>query len=98
MNENPLGYQNLPRAVRLTEREAQVLAVLVAFPDEDIALERGVAYLGLVPVAPRTVNNLLRLCAISLRMSGLAGGGTEYYTINETGRDLLAAHWGLEPE
>ena len=57
--------------------------------DGELVYERGSGYIGLEPVAARTVFALLRLCAISVE-DGSEPGRFERYTINETGRKLLA--------
>jgi hypothetical protein len=54
----------------------------------ELVYERGVGYLGLSPVAGRTVFALLRLCAISLE-TGSVIGECERYRINETGEAYL---------
>jgi hypothetical protein len=64
-------------------------------PDDDegeLVYERGSAYLGDVPVAPRTVFALIRLCAISEQPFGPIGS-VERYRINETGREILEGNY-----
>ena len=58
----------------------------------ELAYERGRGYLGLEPVAARTVFALLRMCAISSEtpMHDIGTPGhVERYVINETGERLL---------
>jgi hypothetical protein len=77
----------------LSPRQLAVLAVMAALEhdadaDGELVRERGHAYLGEAPVASRTVNALLRACAIS----DTGQGGIERYVINSTGHEILARH------
>ena len=54
----------------------------------DYAREKKLAYLGLEPVAPRTVFGMLRACAITSNSDNKAEG-PQYYRITETGRQIL---------
>lgn len=79
----------------LTKRQREVLTQMRDRRDEEdgeLVYERGRGYIGLEPVASRTVYALLRLCAIHLEppMNDI-GRGVERYTINDTGRALLDA-------
>jgi hypothetical protein len=59
--------------------------------DEDLVYERGSGYVGdTCVVSGRTLFALLRHCAISEEI-GSEVGGFERYSINSTGRELLAA-------
>ena len=76
----------------LTPRQLEVLAVMAAHYEDDegeLCYERGVAYLGDVRIAARTVTALLRACAI--RAEHEQNAPVERYRINSTGRALLAA-------
>ena len=76
----------------LTKRQREVLEIMDKLVDDEageLVYERGRGYIGLEPVAGRTVFALLRLCAIGLE-DGSEVGRFERYTINETGRKLLA--------
>jgi hypothetical protein len=80
---------------QLTERQLDVLARLAEAEDDDdmdeaeIVREHGEAYIGTVRIASRTVNALLRACAI--RRTSEDRDEFERFSINETGRQLLAA-------
>lgn len=83
-------HPKLP-AVSLTARQIAVLAEMARDRhDEDCELvyERGVCYVGLTRIAPRTFWALVQACAISLEADRVMGG-FERWTINETGRRLL---------
>lgn len=80
----------------LTRRQLDVLRRMAEHPDDDegeLVRDRVDAFLGDDRVASRTVNALLRACAIS---QGAWGGAVERYRINETGRDILKLR-GLLP-
>lgn len=80
----------------LTKRQREVLTIMRDnrhTDDGELVYERGRGYLGLEPVAPRTLYALLRLCAIDLDTpQNDIGRGVERYTINETGEALLTAN------
>ncbi len=85
---------------RLTRREAEVLGALVAFadePDGELVYQRGTAWLGLQKVSKIIVFSLLRSMFISLR-GGLdeVTYGVEHYHVNETGKEALWDHWGID--
>lgn len=75
----------------LSPREAEILAVMLAF-DEELIYERGSAYVGLIKVSARLVFSLIRKAAVSESSPGPA----EHYRINSTGCKLLSNHWGIE--
>lgn len=54
----------------------------------ELVQEKGKAWIGYYQTSPRTVNALLRFCAISLE-DGCILGKFERYTINGTGREIL---------
>ena len=73
----------------LTPRQVAILRQMAAHVDDEdgeLVYERGVGYLGLERVAPRTVFALLRLCAIT---SENEPGGVERFHITGTGLQLL---------
>ena len=77
--------------VRLTPRQGEILEIMARHRDTDegeLVYERGAGYLGLSPVAGRTVFALLRICAISPEQ-GSKVGEFERYRINETGRSYV---------
>ena len=81
----------------LTPRAAEILRRLRdATEDTDDAelvyAEGAGGFLGSEPVARRTVFQLIRLCAVSLDCFSKAGEGLERYSINETGRAILAEY------
>lgn len=79
---------NLPD-IALTKRQLEVLQRMrdnFANEDGELVYESGSGYLGLERVSGRTVNNLLRACAI--RADGVPGA-LERYRINQTGREIL---------
>lgn len=71
-----------------TKRQLQILR-LMRDSDEELVYERGTGYVGIEKVSAGTVFGLLRLCAIRME-AGSEVGGFERYTINSTGRELLA--------
>lgn len=76
----------------LTKRQREILTQMAEHPDDndgEIAYERGSAYLGDTPIAPRTVFALIRLMAISEEGQSQVGKGVERYRINDTGRALI---------
>jgi hypothetical protein len=76
----------------LTAREAEVLAVMWAFPEEPLVYERGDAWLGGVHLSARLVFSLIRKMCIS-EIGEPAP--VEHYRINSTGRRALRDHWGV---
>jgi len=78
--------------MNLTKRQREALDRMERC-EEELVYERGECYVGEEKFSARTFFALLRLMAISHdSMSAEAGsGGMEIYTINETGRNLLAA-------
>ena len=80
-------------SAHLTRREAEVLAILAAFPEELLIYERGSAYMGLQAVGKNIVFSLIRKMLISEEEYA---GGAEHYQINDTGRNSLKIHWGIE--
>lgn len=78
-----------PRAIEILRAMAETEDADPGDDDAEIAYERGVAYLATTRIAARTVNALLRACAIS--RVDTSGGDVEYYRINETGRALIGA-------
>lgn len=75
----------------LTKRQRQILT-LMRDKNEELVYERGSGYVGLERVGKASVFALIRLMA--LRHEGGDPGGFERYTINQTGRDLLAKQEG----
>ena len=67
----------------LTPRQRQALEDMAA--GEELVYDRGECYVGEEKYAPRTFLALLMLCAISQDSIG-----SIYYSINETGKQLLA--------
>lgn len=75
---------------RLTRRQLWVLEQMEKFEHEEdgeIVRGGGQAWIGDEQISSRTVNILLRNCAISY-ISDM-GSKTEYFVINETGKELL---------
>ena len=77
----------------LTRRQLTVLRTMRDREDADpgdedaeIVREHGVAYLGDERVASRTVDALLRACAVK----DVSSGSLERYRINGTGREILS--------
>jgi len=77
----------------LTRRQLAVLRTMRDREDTDpgdedaeIVREHGVAYLGDERVASRTVDALLRACAVK----DVSSGSLERYRINGTGREVLS--------
>ena len=85
--------KKLIEQTRLTRREADVLAVLAAFPEENLIYERGSAYMGTTRISARVVFSLIRKILISLD-SGMVEK-VEYYRVNGTGLAVLRRHWGI---
>lgn len=80
----------------LTTAQLRVLRRMARDRDDDaceLVREDAVAYLDLDRVPVKTVDALLRACAIS--DSGFAGP-VERYRINSTGRDILRRKYGKE--
>lgn len=78
-----------PQKGILTKRQIEILKIMYDnenTDDGEIVYEKGIGYLGLERIAPRTVFALLRVCCISLDQYG---GGVEHYHINGTGKDFL---------
>jgi hypothetical protein len=75
----------------LTKRQIEALRIMY-ISEKELVYERGECYVGLEKFGSRTFFALLRACAVSHdSMSAEQGsGGMEIYTINETGRELLA--------
>jgi hypothetical protein len=74
----------------LTKRQLQVLRIMQDNADNEdgeLVYERGVGYLGLDRIAPRTLFALLRVCAISA--DSFQSGDAERYHINGTGKQIL---------
>ncbi len=79
-----------PQKGILTKRQIEILKIMYDnenTDDGEIVYEKGIGYLGLERIAPRTIFALLRLCCISLDQYG---GHIERYHINGTGEDFLA--------
>jgi len=70
----------------LTRRQLTVLRAMRDREDAEIVREHGVAYLGDERVASRTVDALLRACAVK----DVSSGSLERYRINGTGREILS--------
>ncbi len=78
-----------PQKGILTKRQIEILKIMYDNEDTDdgeIVYDKGIGYLGLKRIAPRTIFALLRVCCISLDQFG---GGMEHYHINGTGEDFL---------
>jgi len=78
-----------PQKGILTKRQIEILKIMhdnENTDDGEIVYEKGVGYLGLERIAPRTIFTLLRLCCISLDQYS---GVMERYHINGTGEDFL---------
>ena len=78
-----------PQKGILTKRQIEILKIMYDnenTDDGEIVYEKGIGYLGLERIAPRTIFGLLRLCCISLDQYG---GDMEHYHINGTGEDFL---------
>lgn len=79
----------------MTRRQAEVLAWLKAFPNDELVYERGTGYVGLQRVSGRTVFALIR--SMYLRQCHDTNiGKVEHYQINETGEDALREYLGTE--
>ena len=79
-----------PQKGILTKRQIEILKIMYDNEDTDdgeIIYEKGIGYLGLERIAPRTIFALLRLCCISLDQYS---GNIERYHINGTGEEFLA--------
>lgn len=78
-----------PQKGILTKRQIEILQIMhynKDTEDGEIVYDKGVGYIGLEKIAPRTIFALLRLCCISLDQIGCS---MEYYRINGTGEDFL---------
>lgn len=78
-----------PQKGILTKRQIEILKIMYDnknTDDGEIIYEKGIGYLRLDRIAPRTIFALLRLCCIS---EDQYGGGIEHYHINETGEDFI---------
>jgi hypothetical protein len=74
----------------LTKRQLEILKIMrdnADNEDGEIIYERGLGYIGLERIAPRTLFGLLRLAAISA--DSFQSGDVERYHINGTGKQLL---------
>ena len=85
---------NKPRRFFLTRRQYELL-LRMHQEGEEFVYERGVGYVGLERVGWKSLEGLLRACAISID-SGTDVGEFERYTINSTGKYLLGH--GERPE
>ncbi len=73
----------------LTKRQIEVLKIM-RDEEEELVYERGVGYVGVNRISGATLLGLLRCAAISLDQFSEVGD-FERYTINETGRSLIAS-------
>jgi hypothetical protein len=89
-----VSRRQLPDVV-LTSRQLKVLR-LMRDSDEELVYSKGVGYVGLKRVSPRTIFALLRAVVIKLDQYSTVGG-CERYTINETGLTLLNGG-GIRPQ
>ena len=74
----------------LTPRQIEVLRLVAA--GESLAYERGSVWIGNRRTTSRTIDALLRVCAVSVDWSGM---GCEYYKINGIGREILKRLKGM---
>jgi hypothetical protein len=76
----------------LTKRQLEVLRMMAdaedreEFDGAELVYDRGTGYVGLERIGGRTLVALIKACAIS---QSSINGGTEVWTINETGRQLI---------
>ena len=78
-----------PQKGILTKRQIEILKIMhdnENTDDGEIVYDKGIGYLRLERISPRTIFALLRLCCVSLDQYG---GGMEHYHINDTGKDFL---------
>ena len=74
----------------MTKRQLEVLRKMRDDKDNELVYSRGIAYIGLERVAPRTVFALLREMAISMDQFSEVGD-CERYTINDIGLKILGS-------
>ena len=87
------------RLAKLSREEAVVMTAMRAYPDEWLAYEDEIMYMGSMRIryGKRILMQPLRKMVISLA-SGVVGYGIEYYKINENGRQAVDLYWGIEGE
>ena len=71
----------------ITKRQMQILRTM-RDENKELVYCKGVGYVGLSPVAPRTLFALLRAMAVTMDQFSEVGE-CERYTINETGLEIL---------
>ena len=84
--------------LRLTRREAEVLAIMQGL-DEELVYERGSAWVGGTRVSARLVFSFLRQMFVrSMSDSSEVGrpGHLERYRINSTGVKALRDYWSID--